>query len=371
MLTVLAAAAPTLHDTVSHVTAGLPDPFGAVLHQLSTAAPAATDAAPPTVTVTVTVPTDVGAADDGSDDAAIELADGMSNGEIAWAIFVAIVSGGLVSLGPGLWVFLGILTSFLVTRAVTRFIRHRGATGAPATGPVKDIVIGGVHVHHQVFGIVTMFVTGLLALVTTPGDGVAGALLALVFGVGVGLAFDEFALWVHLDDVYWSDKGRKSIDAVAVVLVVAASARIVVDFALIGEGLDDAGDYVGWVWVLVAVVFGPALVCFLKGKWITGALGFLYPPLTWVGSLRLAKERSWWARHLYGRRRRARARVRHEGHERRMDRLRDLVGGSITPAAALSETVAEAIHAATTPVAQRPDAGGVPPGPGGPPTDRS
>src|SRR6476620_5520935 len=52
-------------------------------------------------------------------------------------------------------------------------------------------------------------------------------LLALLFGVGVGLAFDEFALWLHLDDVYWSRQGRKSIDAVAWALIVTAPVRAV------------------------------------------------------------------------------------------------------------------------------------------------
>lgn len=303
----------------------------------------AVDPAP--VTVTVTAPP---APADDSDGSGIELSEDMSFGAITLAILIGLAAGVLVNFGPGLWVFLGVLSSFLVTRAITRFIRRRGASGQAASGPVKDIVIGGVHVHHQVFGIVTMFLTGLVAVVTTPGDGWPSAVLALLFGIGVGLAFDEFALWVHLDDVYWSEQGRKSIDAVAVVLVIAASARVIIDFTLIGKDFDQGGDDVRWLWLLVAVVVGPALICLLKGKWITAALGFLYPPLVWIGCLRLAKERSWWSRHLYGARRRARAQVRHDGHERRMDRLRDLVGGSITPATALSETVQEAIHRGTS-----------------------
>ena len=45
-------------------------------------------------------------------------------------------------------------------------------------------------------------------------------LCALFFGIGIGLTIDEFALWVHLDDVYWAEDGRRSIDAT----VIAASA---------------------------------------------------------------------------------------------------------------------------------------------------
>ena len=39
---------------------------------------------------------------------------------------------------------------------------------------------------------------------------------AVVFGIGIGLTIDEFALWVHLDDVYWAQEGRQSIDATVI-----------------------------------------------------------------------------------------------------------------------------------------------------------
>ena len=67
-------------------------------------------------------------------------------------------------------------------------------------------------------------------------------MLALLFGIGVGLAFDEFALWLHLDDVYWSRQGRKSIDAVAWALVVTASVRAVLDLFTVFEGVAEAGN---------------------------------------------------------------------------------------------------------------------------------
>jgi hypothetical protein len=41
-----------------------------------------------------------------------------------------------------------------------------------------------------------------------------GRLLALLFGAGAALTLDEFALWLNLEDVYWSPEGRASIDAV-------------------------------------------------------------------------------------------------------------------------------------------------------------
>ncbi len=50
-------------------------------------------------------------------------------------------------------------------------------------------------------------------------------LAAIGFGIGVGLTGDEFALWVHLEDVYWSKEGRASLDAV--ILVCAFMALVV------------------------------------------------------------------------------------------------------------------------------------------------
>jgi hypothetical protein len=37
---------------------------------------------------------------------------------------------------------------------------------------------------------------------------------ALLYGIGAALTLDEFALWLRLEDVYWSREGRQSIEAV-------------------------------------------------------------------------------------------------------------------------------------------------------------
>ena len=37
---------------------------------------------------------------------------------------------------------------------------------------------------------------------------------SIAYGVGAALTLDEFALWLNLEDVYWSKQGRESIDAV-------------------------------------------------------------------------------------------------------------------------------------------------------------
>src|SRR5215210_8455678 len=46
-------------------------------------------------------------------------------------------------------------------------------------------------------------------------------ILAALFGIGAGLTLDEFALWLRLQDVYWNDQGRESIDAVVIAVLFA------------------------------------------------------------------------------------------------------------------------------------------------------
>ena len=82
--------------------------------------------------------------------------------------------------------------------------------------------MGGRHIHHLVWGILLLLITGYaeLAEVATGSSSVSillGRLLALAYGAGAALTLDEFALWLNLDPLaYWSREGRESIDAVVI-----------------------------------------------------------------------------------------------------------------------------------------------------------
>src|SRR5438067_3953327 len=117
-----------------------------------------------------------------------------------------------------MWMFLAVLVTFLVTRSVTRLIRS-GRGGGAGLGNLR---IGGTHVHHQVFGILIIIGTGIVLVSATPGGAALDA-AAAVFGVGVGLTLDEFALWLYLRDVYWTSEGRISVDAMFCVLVITGA----------------------------------------------------------------------------------------------------------------------------------------------------
>jgi hypothetical protein len=102
--------------------------------------------------------------------------------------------------------------TFGILRAITYSI-HRH------TGPFRNIVIRNVHIHHLVWGVLLLLGVGYLWLAQA-GLGVgdssrrASTLTALLYGIGAALTLDEFALWLNLEDVYWTRKGRQSIDAV-------------------------------------------------------------------------------------------------------------------------------------------------------------
>jgi hypothetical protein len=130
-----------------------------------------------------------------------------------------------------------------------------------------------------------------------------------------------------LTDVYWSDQGRKSVDAIFCVLVITGT--------LIG-GADFVTGRVGtaaW-WSSVAVMavnLMLCVICLLKGKVVTGVIGVFISVVALVGAIRLAKPGSWWAARRYVSRPRlaSRAASRYDEHrEQRWNRLRDLVAGA-------------------------------------------
>jgi hypothetical protein len=108
------------------------------------------------------------------------------------------------------------VTAFYVSFAVVRLVAHAVRSGA---FPFHNIEIGGRHIHHLVLGILILLAVGYGWLLQLGADlqaksHVSGRVMALLYGIGAALTLDEFALWLNLEDVYWAQKGRASIDAV-------------------------------------------------------------------------------------------------------------------------------------------------------------
>lgn len=231
---------------------------------------------------------------------------------------------------PGKLPLLLALAAFVMTFAITRVITRMIRAGK---GPFRNITPGGVHVHHVVPGVVLSVVGGFGAVASGKHGFTAGA-CAVVFGIGAGLVLDEFALILHMDDVYWTEQGRQSVEVV--VLTAALVLLVLGGFSPLGVNDlsdDEQHDRVGVVLTLV-VNFCFVLIALFKGKARMAVVGALVPFVALVGAVRLARPTSMWAKRFYRNRHRARSRsvlrayhhdVRWAGPRRR---FQDLIGGA-------------------------------------------
>jgi hypothetical protein len=220
---------------------------------------------------------------------------------------------------------LAFLICFAITRGYTRIARVRGW----GSGSVH-----GVHLHHVVVGIVLALVSGTLIIGFEPVDNIWELLVCAVFGSGAALVLDEFALVFRLQDVYWSEEGRSSIDAV----IVAVTVGMLVLLHVVPWNEDTSED--AGRWSLLAVIslhIVLVVVALLKGKLWLGLIGIVVTLVAVVCAVRLAKPNSPWARRFYkpGSRKLERAEERQRKHDQRWApktrRLLDLIGG--TPSA--------------------------------------
>jgi hypothetical protein len=220
---------------------------------------------------------------------------------------------GLILLGA-------LLLSFLLIRVSTRLMRNPKVTWWPGSIETE----GGLHVHHLVFGIVLMLFAGFLMAIQL--DSPWFELAAAAFGIGAGLTLDEYALWLHLEDVYWAEEGRRSVDAVIIAAIVGG--LLLMGFLPFST---DSGAPTIIFGVLAALAVSAIAV--LKGKIFLGVAGMLFPLLAVIGAIRLAKPDSLWARRRYaeGSKKRIKSERRYARHTRRYQRFQDKVAGAPTP----------------------------------------
>ena len=210
------------------------------------------------------------------------------------------------------------VVTFVLTRAITRMIRA-------GIGPFKNNVsAGGLHIHHAVPGIL-LLIFGALMAIRGPGSPWI-EIAAVVVGVGTSLI-------LHLEDVYWTDEGRVSVE-------LAGLTAACIGFVMLGTsplGVDDVGG--GELSIRITLLTGLALqgvlivVCLLKAKYRAALISCFVPLVAWFCAIRLARPGSWWARHFYrGKKRDERALARAAKFDARWDPkwrwLSDLIAGS-------------------------------------------
>lgn len=209
---------------------------------------------------------------------------------------------------PEFLFFVAFLVSFGFIRSSAHMIR------AQVSWWPGNVQVGGTHIHHLVWGILLLLISGYLAVSFQP-ESPGAELLAIAFGIGTGLTLDEFALWLTLRDVYWEQEGRRSIDAVIVVAAIAG--LVLVGFRAwidVASGVEDIVFHVvGWSTLLTLVC---VVINVLKEKFGIAIVGFFIAPVAWVGAARLGRPDSPWGRRRYSPDRRARATERFAGRRR-------------------------------------------------------
>jgi hypothetical protein len=231
---------------------------------------------------------------------------------------------------PGKLPLLLALAAFVLTFAITRLITRMIRAGK---GPFRNITPGGVHVHHVVPGVVLTVIGGFGA-VSSGRYGVAAGVCAVIFGMGAGLVLDEFALILHLDDVYWSEQGRQSVEVV--VLTAALVLLLLGGFSPLGVNELTSDQQQGRLGIVMTLLinFCFVLIALFKGKARMAVIGTLVPFVALFGAIRLARPTSMWAKRFYRKRHRARSRavLRAYHHDRRWvgprRRFEDLIGGA-------------------------------------------
>jgi hypothetical protein len=136
-------------------------------------------------------------------------------------------------LGPrrerAMFAALGFVVALALTRGVTTWLHYRGA------GANGGIIVNGVHIHHEVFGIVGLLLVSyawllLFAFKERPRRRWF-RVTAIAYGVFSALILDEFALWLNLRDVYWQHQGRESVDAIAIFAILLLWVALIAPFA--------------------------------------------------------------------------------------------------------------------------------------------
>jgi hypothetical protein len=187
--------------------------------------------------------------------------------------------------------FVAFLLSFGFIRTSAHMIR------AQVSWWPGNVDVGGTHIHHLVWGIILLMINGYVGVAIHPGDPWRDV-VAIGFGIGMGLTLDEFALWLNLKDVYWSKEGRRSIDAVLV--AAGLSGILLVGFRAWIDAATDVEDAVfavtGAIGILGIVL---AIVNAAKEKFGMAIWSILAPVVGLPSAFRLGKPKSVWAKLFY------------------------------------------------------------------------
>ena len=150
----------------------------------------------------------------------------------------------------------GFIVTFVLARIFVFLIMAKAM-------PNLYFFMGKTHVHHLNYGILLMSAVAGFSVFRRP-TGRAAEITALLYGVAMGLTFDEFGMWLHLGGSYWQ---RASVDAV----IVVAALFGLFSFARSLERLE-ARHFRAFI-VLVVLLVGFAVTLYLAGNHLANVAG--------------------------------------------------------------------------------------------------
>jgi uncharacterized membrane protein YhdT len=146
------------------------------------------------------------------------------------------------------WALFGFLVTFIMARVFVFLIMAKAM-------PNLYCFVSGTHVHHLNYGIFLLSVVAGYSVFRRP-TGRQAETTALLYGVAMGLTFDEFGMWLHLGGSYWQ---RASVDGVIVISALFA----LVAFARTLRRVEKKHF---WAFsILMIVLVGFAVVIYLAG----------------------------------------------------------------------------------------------------------
>jgi hypothetical protein len=143
---------------------------------------------------------------------------------------VEVARRGYEQAATGETVLFNLLSAFVISSSTVRLTTLGVRRGIPLLFNVR---IGRRHIHHFVPGILVAFASGTAAVFVENPQ--LRETLAIPLGAGIGLTFDESALLLGLEDVYWSREGLLGIQITLATASLMAAAVLALRILRRGE----------------------------------------------------------------------------------------------------------------------------------------
>lgn len=137
---------------------------------------------------------------------------------------------GYQQAATGETVLFNLLSAFVISSSLIRLTALGQRRGLR---PFFNVMVGRTHIHHFIPGILIAFGSGAASLFVREER--LRESLAVPFGIGMGLTFDESALLLALEDVYWTRRGLVGVQITLGMASLLAAAMIALRILRRGE----------------------------------------------------------------------------------------------------------------------------------------